>query len=151
MPDPETIQKALENIFSGIRLLKKALPEKEFTIDGRLVGDIGEALVQRDYDVKLFDLLVKGYDGETSDGKLVQIKATFKDSLTFRSVPDFYIGIKINEDGTYREIYNGPGFKIKKRYGHRKGFGKKLLSFPISVLSELSEEVPETQKIAKRV
>ena len=56
------------------------MPEKEIikklTIDGRLVGAIGEAGIQRDYDVDLYDVLVEAYDGETSDGRLVQIKAT---------------------------------------------------------------------------
>lgn len=49
---------------------------KELTIDGRLVGAIGEAVIQRDYDVDLYDVLVEAYGGETSDGRLVQIKAT---------------------------------------------------------------------------
>ena len=84
MPTQEIIQDSLKQIFSGIRQLKKALPSKEFTIDGRLVGDIGEAIVQRDYDLTLYEGLAKDYDGETSCGKKVQIKATFKDSLTFK-------------------------------------------------------------------
>ena len=150
MPEQEIIRSALEDIFGGIKKLKEALPIKEFTIDGRLVGDIGEAIVQRDYDVDLYEVLVAGYDGETSDGRLVQIKATFKDSLTFGAIPDYYIGIKIREDGSYTEIYNGPTGPIQKKYGHRKRFGEKLLSFPNTVLSELSKEISNEQRIPKR-
>ncbi len=150
MADQEIIKNALDDIFSGISKLKEALPIKEFTIDGRLVGDIGEAIVQRDYDVELYDVLVEGYDGETSDGKLVQIKATFKESLTFKTIPDYYIGIKIHKDGSYTEIYNGPTEPIQKKYGHRKWFGEKLLSFPNAVLVELSKKNPDEQKIPKR-
>ena len=84
MADHETIREALQKIFDGINQLRVALPIKEFTIDGRLVGDIGETLVKRDYDVTLYEKLVEGYDGETSDGRRVQIKATFKNSLTFK-------------------------------------------------------------------
>ncbi len=150
MPHQSIIKDALKDIFKGINKLRAALPIKEFTIDGRLVGDIGEAIVQRDYDVMLYDTLVEGYDGETSDGRLVQIKATFKNSLTFKTIPDYYIGIKINEDGTYSEIYNGSVEPIRIKYGHRKGFGTKLLSFPNAVLKELSNNVPANQKIPKR-
>jgi len=89
----EIIQEALKKIFEGIEQLKNAFPTKEFTIDGRLVGDIGEALAQRDYDITLYLGLTKDYDGETSCGKKVQIKATFKNSLTFKKVPDYYLGI----------------------------------------------------------
>lgn len=150
MAEHEIIKEALQKIFEGIGQLRRAVPIKEFTIDGRLVGDIGEAIVQRDYDVSLYEKLVEGYDGVTSDGRLVQIKATFKSSLTFTKTPDYYLGIKINEDGSYIEIYNGPGKYIKKRYGHRKGFGEKLLSFPNSVLMKISQEIPEDEKIPNR-
>ena len=43
----------------GISQLKKAFPSKEFTIDGRLVGDIGEAIVYRDYNITLYEGLAK--------------------------------------------------------------------------------------------
>ncbi len=150
MADYETIKEALQKIFDGISQLRKASPNKKFTIDGRLVGDIGEAIVQRDYNVTLYEKLIKGYDGETDDGRLVQIKATFKNSLTFTKTPDYYLGIKINEDGSYSEIYNGPGKYIKKEYEHRKGFGEKLLSFPNSVLNEISKNIPISEKVQKR-
>ena len=39
---------------------------------------------------KRYDKLIEGYDGGTSDGRLVQIKATFKDSLTFTKTPNYY-------------------------------------------------------------
>jgi hypothetical protein len=150
MPTHEVIEESLQKIFSGIRQLKEALPCKEFTIDGRLVGDIGEAIVQRDYDLSLYEGLAKDYDGETPCGKKVQIKATFKDSLTFKKVSDYYLGIKIRENGTYEEIYNGPGSVIAEEYKHRKGFGKDLLSFPNKRLNELSVNIPSELRIPKR-
>ncbi|MUK78955.1 hypothetical protein GNP84_18915 [Aliivibrio fischeri] len=101
MATTEVIESALKDIFSGIESLKKAQPKKEFTIDGRLVGDIGETIVERDYLLSLYDGMAKDYDGETDCGRRVQIKATFKDSLTFKKVSDYYIGIKIFENGTY--------------------------------------------------
>ena len=146
----ETIRDSLAKIFEGIKQLRIAFPLKEFTIDGRLVGDIGEAIVQRDYDVELYTTLVEGYDGITSDGKRVQIKATFKDLLTFKKTPDYYIGIKINEDGPYKEIFNGPGQLIEEKYKHRKNFGKKLLAFPNAALAELSLKASD-QRISRRL
>ena len=150
MPEHKIIENSLKQIFSGINQLKEALPSKEFTIDGRLVGDIGEAIVQRDYDLSLYEGLTKDYDGETPCGKKVQIKATFKDQLTFKKVSDYYLGIKINENGTYQEIFNGPGSVIAEQYSHRSGFGELLLSFPIKKLQELSSTVPNEFKINKR-
>src|SRR3990172_523178 len=70
--------------------------------------------------------------------------------LTFKTVPDYYLGFKLNPDGTYEEIYNGPGNRIFERFSHRKGIGLVLLSFPNNELKELSKDVPENERIPKR-
>ena len=145
------ISKALSEIFSGIRQLKDAFPRKEFTIDGRLVGDIGEVIAALQYDLDLYDVLVPGHDGETSDGRRVQVKATFKDSLTFRTVPDYYLGFKLYEDGRHEVVYNGPGKPIYERYAHRKGIGQQLLSFPLGELRKLSANVAPQDRVPERV
>jgi len=141
------ITKALADIFSGIEQLRKEFQGKKFTIDGRLVGDIGEVIAALEYDIDLDDVQRPVHDGKTSDGKKVQIKATFKDSLTFKTVPDYYLGLKLYENGHHEEIFNGPGKAIFERYKHRKGIGKELLSFPNKELKNLSKNVPEFEKI----
>ena len=101
MPQRQAISQALADIFQGIQRLKKMFPNRAFTIDGRLVGDIGEVTAAREYDVKLNEKSQAGHDGESSDGRQVQIKVTFKDQLTFTTVPDFYLGLKLSKDGIY--------------------------------------------------
>lgn len=144
--------KALALIFKGIESLRKTHynANRTFTIDGKLVGDLGEVLAALHYDVKLDPVSRPHYDGVTSDGRKVQIKATFRDHLTFRSVPDYYLGIKLYPDGTFDEIYNGPGRTIHRHYGHRKSIGKALLSFPNKKLQELSEKIHDSERIKKR-
>ena len=146
----QAITNALSLIFEGIRQLRHKFPGKEFTIDGRLVGDIGEVIAALEYDINLYSVLVSMHDGETSDGRRVQIKATFKDSLTFKTVPEYYLGFKLYENGRHEEIFNGPGNIIYERYKNRKGIGKGLLSFPNKDLLELSKMVPDKEKIIKR-
>ena len=80
----------------------------------------------------------------------VQIKATFQDALTFKTVPEFYLGLKLFRDGSFEEIYNGPGHHIYDAYRNRKGIGQKLLRFPNSKLKMLSEVIEHTDKIARR-
>ena len=150
MGERSSIAEALKLIFQGISQLKRAFPNKEFTIDGRLVGDIGEVIAALEYDIELFDVLRKGHDGQTPDGRLVQVKATFKDSLTFKSLPDYYLGLKLHKDGRFEEIYNGPGKVIYEKYRHRSGIGKELLSFPNADLRQLSASIPGNDRIPKR-
>lgn len=150
MDKKDTITSALEHIFSGIKELHKAFPSKNFTIDGRLVGDIGEVIATLEYDIRLYETQQSDHDGETSDGKKVQVKATFKESLTFRAIPDYYLGLKLFKDGHHEEIFNGPGQIIYERYQNRKGIGKTLLSFPINELKRLSGLVPYSERIKLR-
>lgn len=151
MSKRKTITESLALIFKGIESLRAAFnSERQFTIDGRLVGDIGEVIAALEYDIVLDETSQQGYDGTTSDGRRVQIKATFQDQLTFKTVPDYYLGLKLNEDGTFEEIYNGPGQYIFERYSKRKGVGLVLLRFPASELKKLQKKVQENEKIPKR-
>lgn len=150
MPHQRAITEALALIFEGIDRLKQTFPNRAFTIDGRLVGDIGEVIAALEYDVVLFDVSQPDHDG-TSAGHRVQIKATFKESLTFKTVPEYYLGFKLFPDGRHEEIFNGPGGVIYERYKHRKGIGVQLLSFPLKELRTLSRGVLTGEKIPKRV
>lgn len=145
------ISDALRLIFQGIDQLKTAFPNREFTIDGRLVGDVGEVIAALEYDIVLHDVSQPNHDATTSDGRNVQIKATFKESLTFKTVPDYYLGFKLYPDGRHEEVFNGPGKPIYDRYAGRKGIGAALLSFPISELRRLSLQVDERDRIKKRI
>ena len=60
----QTIKESLTLIFQGIERLHEAFPSRAFTIDGRLVGDIGEVIAELEY-----DLTGCGVDGvEHQDG-----------------------------------------------------------------------------------
>lgn len=146
----QSIAEALHLISEGIQHLKRAFPNRKFTIDGRLVGDIGEIIAALEYDVNLHEVSQPKHDGQTSDGRNVQIKATFKDSLTFGTIPDYYLGFKLNEDGQFEEIFNGPGKLIYEHFRNRKDLGTKLLSLPTAKLRELSRTVQRSDRIPRR-
>jgi len=146
----QQIDEGLKLIFRGIALLHKAFPKRAFTIDGRLVGDIGEMIAELEYDLTLDEVSAADHDAQTRDGRRVQIKATFKDSLTFKTCPDYYLGFKLYPDGRFEEVFNGPGRLIQRRYAERKGIGKELLSFPIKELRALSEQVAAPERVPRR-
>ena len=72
------IGKAIKKLLDVIEGLRRFYPKKKFTLDGRLVGDLGEALIELAYDVNINEKQKKLHDGETSDGRLVQVKATVR-------------------------------------------------------------------------
>ncbi len=138
-------------VFEGIAHLKAAFPNRAFTIDGRLVGDVGEVIAALEYDIVLHDVSQPTHDGTTSGGRNVQIKATFKESLTFRRTPDYYLGFRLYPDGSHEEVFNGPGRLIAERFATRKGLGVALLSFPVAELRRLSAQVPTQERIPRRM
>lgn len=146
----EAVEAALRHIFLGIELLQKQFSNRRFTIDGRLVGDIGEIIAATEFDVKLDDIGRSVHDGETSDGRLVQIKATFRNALTFRYTPQLFLGFKLYRDGRHDVVFNGPGQAIFERFSHRQGIGVKLLRFPNSTLKELSAQVRDEDRVRLR-
>ena len=146
------IQQAVKKLLAIVEELQQRYPKKKFTLDGRLVGDLGETLVEQDYELELFDTLKKHYDGLTPDGKNVQIKTTMKNALTFPCdhTPDFYLGIKVFSDGTYKEIFNGSGDTIRKGISNRKPTKNNLHSITLSTLRSWNETVPDNQRIGKK-
>ena len=146
------IHLAVKELLLIVQQLHERYPQKKFTLDGRLVGDIGEILVSLDYDIQLFDGLEKHHDGISSDGRKVQIKTAMKGALTFPCdhVPDYYLGIKVFDDGTYEEIYNGDGNSIAESLKNRKNSKTNLHSISIHSLKKLNELVLSESRIQKR-
>ena len=144
------LSQSLDLIFQGISQLKSTFNGRQFTIDGRLVGDIGESLAQLNYHIVLDKKSRTLYDGITPDGRNVQIKATFQDHLTFTKAPELYLGLKLYRDGSYEEIFNGPGQLIYDRYAHRAHIGQKLLRFPIVELKAIGQSVAPEHRVSRR-
>mgnify|MGYP001293386380 CR=1 FL=1 len=146
------IQEAIKQLCKITNKLKNNHKSKRFTLDGRLVGDLGEVLAEENYEITLFDNIQPLYDAKTHDGKMVQIKATFKDKLTFPTghIPELFLGLKLNENGSFDEIYNGPGKYIKELISNRKSPYNRLHLLPIKKLLEISSKITEREKIKKK-
>jgi hypothetical protein len=150
-----TVPDAIKELLRIVALLRNthSASNKAFTLDGRLLGDIGEVLVAQHYDLTLFEDVRRHHDATAGDGRLVQIKATMQHQLTVpaRHVPDYYIGIKIHSDGSFDEIFNGPGAVALKAVSNRRlVVGSSLHSTSLKSLRELNAEVADSQRIPRR-
>ena len=131
------IAKHIEKLLAEVDALKELHPIKKFTLDGRLVGDIGEVLASQKYKLTLKQGLQARYDADTDDGRKVQINTTMKEALTFPydHVPDYYLGIKVHPTGDVEEIFNGPGSVIADLLKNRKRPKNNLHSISINRLT----------------
>lgn len=146
-------KEAIAKLLMIVDELRKTYPYKRFTLDGRLVGDLGEVIVKQNYDIELFEKVIAKYDGKDTLGRNVQIKATFHDTLGFpckyEDVPDFYIGIKMFNDGTFEEIYNGPGKNIWELIKDRKTTKNGLHAISVSALKKINKSVNKLDRISR--
>ena len=138
--------------------LRKQYPSKNFSLDGKLVGDIGEVLVAEKYGIELYEENAYKYDGKEIEAphREVQIKASFKYNSYFPygldKIPEHFLSVNINNDGTLEELFNGPGKFIYDNYiiaRGLKGYKKTEYQLAKNILQKLNKEVPSEQKIKK--
>jgi hypothetical protein len=138
--------------------ITKTLKEKynrSFSLDGRLVGDIGEVLAAEKYGLELLSENAFKHDAkEIATGRMVQIKASFKNNSYFPfgeyKIPDYFLSINILENGDIEELFNGPGTYIIEHYikpRKLKHYKNTYYTLSKGVLRELNKEVLEKDKI----
>jgi len=109
--------KEFQNQVGGLqKQAKKHAPNLNFTLDGRLVGDIGELLAAMELGIKIQKRQQTGFDGTDEAGRNVEIKTTFKESFAFRKIAERVICIKLHGSTHWEIIYDGPGYTIAKLF-----------------------------------
>ncbi len=131
--------------------------KRSFTLDGRLVGDIGEVLAAEKYGLALYPENMPLYDAyEIATGRKIQIKSSFKNYCYFpfgeTKVPEYFLSINIREDGEIEEIYNGPGKFILEHYiisRNLKHYKETYYTLSVGILRSLNKLVPDSEKIVR--
>lgn len=125
--------------------LEEMFPGSKFTLDGHMLGSIGEVLAADKYGLTLLDNSFETHDGKTGDGRFVQIKTTQTKRIALSSEPDYLLVIKIHSSGEWEEIYNGPGKLPWENAGKLQKNGQRAIS--LQKLWKLMEAVANEQKI----
>jgi len=148
MIDHDKFQNLIKQLYSTVNQLESMFEGRHFTPDGHMVGSIGECLVADAYGLELMTASNKGYDAISSCGKQVEIKATQAKSAAFRSEPEHVIVIKILPDGTFEEIYNGPGKLVWEQFKGKKLPSNGQYQISLNKLKVLNETVDASQSLA---
>lgn len=124
-------------------------PGRHFTPDGHMVGSIGECLVADAYGLELMNASNKGYDALSPSGLQVEIKATQAKSVAFRSQPEHTIAIKILPNGTFEEVFNGPGNLVWQQFDGKPLPSNGQYQISLNKLKELNKQVDKSQRILR--
>jgi hypothetical protein len=118
----------------------------KFTLDGRLVGDIGEAAALEHFELVLPPKRTKGVDALTKMGKAVQVKSTGSSIsgpafTPGEGVADYLLFFQIDFDScTAVVVYNGPEAPVRALLPTGSWTGTKVI--PLTDIKRLASEVP---------
>jgi len=147
--DHSKFQQLIKQLYSTVEELEAMFPGRHFTPDGHMVGSIGECLVADAYGLVLETASNKGFDATSRDGKRVEIKATQAKSVAFRSEPEHTIIIKILPDGTFKEIYNGPGSLVWSQFSGKQVPSNGQFQISLNKLTQLNKQVCESSRVQR--
>lgn len=126
--------------------LEDSFPGRHFTLDGHLVGSIGEIMAAYYYGIELYEASAPTHDGKLTDGREVQIKITQQDRVVINEEPDYLIVLYLNrETGEIKEIYNGKGhIPWETAYIYQKHNTRYMM---VSKLVEIDKSVAASDRI----
>jgi hypothetical protein len=148
----EEFARAVKNVYDASRKLKELCGGiRPFPPDGRIVGDIGEAIAYFFFQVELHPVGRHDWDGKYN-GRHVQVRATAgEDNGTYLKLPEggcddgLLMVFKIDKDtGTYETVYNGDLQRAWDKYGHLKG------NVQLKCLRELKKSVEQKDVVPER-
>lgn len=134
----------IQKLVSIVYELESDFPGRHFTLDGHLVGSIGEVMAAYYYGIQLYTASTMVHDGEI-DGKQVQIKIAQQDNIVISHEPDYLIVLYLNRSGDIYEVYNGTGRLAWESASKRDSHNYRHLR--INKLMELDREVNEKDRI----
>ncbi len=143
----EHIKQRIRELFRISTELEQAFPGRKFTLDGHLIGSIGEVIAAYHYGLDLLPSSTEQHDAIAPDGRLVQIKATQgRHHIALRSEPEHLIVLWIDDNtGEAQEVYNGPGAPVWEACGKRRSTGTRPIA--MSKLEKLAAQIPQSQRL----
>ena len=135
----------LDDLYTASDGLEQMFPGRKFTLDGHLVGSVGEVVAAYIFDLDLNPASTQGHDAKARDGRSVEIKLTQRKSVAIRHEPDHLVVLHRPKGGRMRVVFNGPGEIAWRAAGKMQKNGQKPIS--LMALSGLMAAVPESERL----
>ncbi|MCW7546283.1 hypothetical protein N7I30_21150 [Aurantimonas litoralis] len=135
----------LDDLYTAADGLELLFPGRKFTLDGHLVGSIGEVTAAYIFDLDLNPASTLGHDARSRDGRNVEIKLTQGRGVAFRHEPDHLLVLHRPLGGPMTVVVNGPGAIPWAASGIMQKNGQRPIS--LSRLRLLSADVAERDRL----
>lgn len=118
----------LDALYAASEGLEAIFTGRKFTLDGHLVGSIGEVVAAYMFGLELMPASTLGHDAIAPDGRQVEIKLTQGKSVALRHAPQHLIALHRPKGGPVRVVYNGPGGVVWDACGKPQKNGQQPIS-----------------------
>ena len=141
----DAIKEKIQKLISIVKELETDFPGRHFSLDGHLVGSIGEVMAAYYYGIELYAASAVAHDGEI-DGKKVQIKISQQDDIVINHEPEYLIVLYFRKNGDVFEVYNSPGEAPWNSASKRDSHNNRHMR--VNKLMELDKQVSDEFRIA---
>jgi hypothetical protein len=143
--DWEHVKTQIDALYAAVDQLGQTFPGRKFTLDGHLVGSIGEVIAAYMFDLTLNRASTLGHDAIAPDGRQVEVKMTQGSSVAIRHEVHHMLILQKPARAVTRVVYNGPGGIVWQAAGKIGSNGQRPIS--ISKLMLLAKTVPAEQQL----
>jgi hypothetical protein len=105
----DEVRRLLDDLYRAADRLEELFPGRKFTLDGHLVGSLGEVIAAYMFDLKLLPGSNKAHDAVAVDGRKVEVKLTQGSSVAIRHEPEHLIVLRRQKGQSIEIVFNGPG------------------------------------------
>ena len=109
--DEKRFPELIRELYKLVAELEAMFPGRPFTPDGHMVGSLAECFAEYYYGLNLYACSNAGHDAHAKDCQ-VEIKATQGNRVALRSGPERLLVFRLFKDGSFDEVYNGPGAPV---------------------------------------
>lgn len=151
MNDPidwDRVARYLDALYEASEGLEGIFFGRKFTLDGHLVGSIGEVVAAYIFDLNLNTASTLRHDAKAPDGKNVEIKLTQGRGVAIRHEPDHLIVLHRPKGGPVRVVFNGPGALAWNNAGKMQSNGQRPIS--LMRLSKLYSKIAQKDRLATK-
>lgn len=135
----------LDALYQAAEGLEEQFPGRRFTLDGHLIGSVGEVVAAYIFDLQLNRASTRAHDARTQDGRQVEIKLTQGRSIAIRHEPQHLVALHRPKGGPLSIVYNGPGSIAWAGAGPIQKNGQRPIS--LTRLKSLDREVREADRL----
>lgn len=145
LEDWTEVRDLLDTLYSSTDRLEALFPGRKFTLDGHLVGSIGEVIAAYMFDLELNPASTLAHDAICPTGRRVEIKFTHGSSVAIRHLPDHLLVLRRRREWPVEVVYNGPGELAWEATGAIQKNGQRPIS--LTRLAALDRTICDTLRL----